>query len=114
MCPELYPSACYNTDNCVIVDDKPYNVMQYAKSHKCVIAVPQYKQYVATIDMLRQASWWDRDVEEEIRRAGEPGKGQYEVSEAQLQTATGLALSAITHDCRQYPPVDDNYENDRA
>jgi hypothetical protein len=112
VCPELYPTACSRTDNCVIVDDKPYNVSQYKTNQKCVIGVRQYKQYVATIDMLRQASWWDRDVEDEIRTAGEPGKGQYEVSDAQLQTATGLALSAITHDCRQYPPVDDNYETD--
>ena len=61
--------------------------------------------YEDMIAMLQQAQWWDRQCEAESpERVLHTGQhtGQYEVSEANLTTPTGLALSAITHDTRQW------------
>jgi len=114
-----YPMANKSIKNCIMVDDRIYNIEQSDNptyKHN-VFEVAPYRQYVSPYRFLRACVFWDSTIESNIR--AHSGKvrsecGQFHVEQQHLQHATGMIMSEISNDAMSYPhpvkPV--SYAND--
>ena len=104
----------YGDDNldiskCFMVDDKLYNIKQYQDvefSNTNLYGVKPYKPFINPFRFLRQCPFWDIDVEKDIYNNSEPElrqKGIFVIMPKYIKDKTSLAISALTHDAREYP-----------
>ena len=108
---EKYSNLKCDTDNCLIVDDKPSNIKQFKDGKKdCVIKVSEFKCDVHPIDILKKAPWFNKTIfnncVEEIKN--EKRTGIYNIPNQYLETDTGLTLETITYDSKSAKP---NYDS---
>ena len=90
----------------VIVDDKPYNVLQVmqGKEYQC-IDVPNYINYSQSLSILEQAPWWDVTLANNIVKNNQPKLWDFNVNNEHEKDNTLLALKSIHRDLSIYPEI---------
>lgn len=88
----------------VIVDDKPYNVLQVmqGKEYQC-LDVSNYINHSQSLSILEQAPWWDITLANVIIKNNIPKLWDFNVKDTNSNTL--LALKSIHQDFSIYPEI---------